>query len=212
MNENTYKCQLMAFSEDSHLQALRHETKKFIANRAHIQIARDQAQFLKILIQATGSKNILEIGTFCGYSALAMAQVLPDNGQIITCDINEETTDLAQRYWQKAKITDKIKLMLGPAIDSMQQLKQQSRQFDIVFIDANEEQYVDYFNLALQLVHSGGIIIVDNVLALNGLLHTETDDKRAKIMLAFNQYIAKHSAVDVSIIPVGGGMALCYVR
>lgn len=212
LTPESYQCIINMFFENDILRELRESTQKNFPSRAHIQISQDQAQFMQIMVRSLKVKSILEIGTFTGYSALAMALALPEEGRLLACDVSKDYTDLAKSFWQKAGVGDKVKLVLAPAMDTLSQLAKEEQHFDLVFIDANEDQYVDYFNSVLKLTYPGSIIIVDNVLALNGSLHTDAKDERAKAMLAFNQYIANQSKVDCSIIPVGGGMAICYVK
>lgn len=202
-----------SFPENGILKALNDETMQLFPERAHIRISADQAQFMKLLVKMVNAKNILEIGCFTGYSALAMAEELPEEGRLITCDVSETYTNLAKKYWEKANVLCKIDLRLAPAYLTLQTLIQNKEQFDIIFIDANEDQYIDYFNSALALSHVGSIILVDNVLALNGLLHTEVqNDPRAETMLKFNQTVRECEQVDSVILPVGGGMLLSRKR
>lgn len=133
--------------------------------RADMQIAPEQAQFLRFLVQLIGARRTLEVGVFTGYSALSVAEVLPPNGEIVACDISEEYTDVARRYWAEAGVNEKIDLHLAPAEDTLSELieNDQAGSFDFAFIDADKETYDTYYEQALQLLRPGGVIALDNV-------------------------------------------------
>lgn len=211
LHDASYQCILNVFQEHKVLAELRIATKTNFPERAHIQISVDQGQFLQQLIALSKAQDILEIGTFTGYSALAMALALPEHGRLIACEINKDYIEFAKHYWQLSGVIDKINPIISPADVTLESLVLKKETFDVIFIDANENQYVDYMSHALKLSTSGTVIIVDNVLALNGDVHTDVDSIRAKTMLKFNDHIASLDSVSVSILPVGGGMALCYV-
>ena len=129
-----------------------------------MQISISQAYFFQLFIKTNNIKNILEIGTFTGYSALSMGLVIPKDGKITCLDINKETSELAKNFFKKAKLDKKIKIILGPAINSLRKFKDDKNIFDMIFIDADKENYQNYYNLSIEFVKSNGFIIIDNVL------------------------------------------------
>lgn len=145
------------------LSALRNETAKMPLGM--MQVAPEQAQFMQFLIRLLRAKNILELGTFTGYSALAMALALPDDGHLITCDINPEWTNIAQPYWREARQDKKIELRLAPALSTLDELLNSKfeRSFDFIFIDADKTNYLDYYERALRLITLNGLIVIDNI-------------------------------------------------
>lgn len=156
--------QTVSVREPAILKELRQETAK--RPMSIMQIAPEQGQFMALLVQLMGAKKTLDIGVFTGYSALAIALVLPLDGQIIACDIDEETTNIARHFWQKAGVSHKIDLRLAPALETLDKLiaAGESNTFDFAFIDADKSNYENYYERALWLVKSGGLIAIDNVL------------------------------------------------
>jgi len=145
------------------LEALRHHTATH--QLANMQIPPEQAQFMQMLLRLNNAKRVLELGTFTGYSALAMALALPDDGELITCDINSEWTKNARLFWQQAHQEQKIQLRLAPALDTLNQLLRdgESQSFDFIFIDADKTNYLKYYELALELIQPKGLIAIDNI-------------------------------------------------
>src|SRR3989338_892274 len=152
--------QNMSLRETPILQQLRAETAKL--EMARMQISPEQGQFMALLLKLMNAKRILELGTFTGYSTLVMAEALPTDGKVVTCDVNAEWTQLAQSFWQKAGVAPKIELRLAPALETLQQLLAKKELFDFIFIDADKENHLLYYDTCLQLVRGGGLIAIDN--------------------------------------------------
>jgi O-methyltransferase len=194
------------------LAQLRAATAK-MAN-AGMQIALEQGHFLAFLARLIGARNTLEVGTFTGYSALAVALALPKDGRVIACDINAEWTGLGRKYWEKAGVADQIELRLAPGVDTLKALAKEGRkgQFDMAFIDAWKPDYDAYFELALPLVRGGGLIVFDNMLWGGKVADPSVRDEDTRAVRALNQKIAGDSRVDAVLLPVGDGMTLARVR
>jgi predicted O-methyltransferase YrrM len=190
------------------LQELRQETVTHPMGR--MQIAPEQGQFMTLLLQLIGAKKVLEIGVFTGYSSLAMALVLPPDGKLIACDVSEEYTKIARKYWEKAGVSHKIELLLGPALESLDNLLNQgeSDSFDFIFIDADKSNYDLYYEKSLQLVRPGGLITIDNVLWHGRVADPEIKDNRTKIIRALNEKIHQDQRVELSLVPIGDGLTL----
>ncbi len=162
-----------------------------------------EGAFLQFLVRASRAKRILEIGTFTGYSALAMAEALPAKGEIITCDINAGTTLIAKKYWKQSSHGKKIKLKLGPALKTIRGLK---GLFDLVFIDADKENYLHYWNACLPKIRKGGILAADNVLWSGRVLKPESPTDHA--IVRFNSFVAKDRRVDAVTLTVRDGVTV----
>ena len=190
------------------LQKLREETAKHPA--AIMQIAPEQGQFMALLVQLLGAKKTLDIGVFTGYSSLVVALALPAEGKIIACDIDEESTAIARRYWQQAGVIDKIDLHLAPAIETLNKLidEGQTNTFDFAFIDADKRNYDNYYEQALKLIRPGGLIAIDNVLWSGRVADPLDDDKRTVAIRAFNQKLALDERVKISLVPIADGLTL----
>jgi len=177
---------------------------------AMMQISPEQGQLMAWLIQLMGAKKVLEIGTFTGYSALVMALALPETGKIITCDINETDTAIAQRYWQKAGVNHKIDLRLAPALDTLEQLLQTeaANHFDFVFIDADKLNYDAYYENALQLLRVGGVIAIDNTLWGGQVANPEVQDESTVAIRTLNEKLHQDSRIALSLVPIADGLTL----
>ena len=165
MNKRLYDYMLsVSLKESEPLRRLREETAR--DPMSILQITPDQGQLLAWLVKVLGAKRILEIGTYTGYSAMCMAEAMPEDGRLVCCDISVEWTDVAQRHWQEAGLSNKIELRIGPAVDTLEALLAggQDASFDVIFIDADKGNYCNYYKLGLRLVRSGGLILVDNTL------------------------------------------------
>ena len=202
----------ISLREDPILKALRDETAKMAL--ANMQTSPDQAQFMQFLIRVIGARKVLELGTFTGYSALAMALALPEDGQLITCDISAEWTSKAPSFWQQAKQDKKIQLRLAPALDSMNNLLKEGHQhsFDFIFIDADKTNYVNYYELALQLVSPKGIIAIDNVFWGGKVIDTEIKGGQTREIRRLNAIIKEDQRVDVSLLAIADGLFLVKPR
>lgn len=198
--------------ESPDLVQLREETASL--PMAVMQIAPEQGQFMALLIKLLGAKRAIEIGVYTGYSALAVAAALPDDGLLIACDIDAETTAIAQRYWQQAGVAEKIDLRLAPAIETLQALvdEGQADSFDFAFIDADKTGYRDYYELCLALLRPGGLIVVDNVLWGGAVLDAQTDDDDTQAIRRFNAQLRDDQRVELSLLPVADGVSLIRKR
>ena len=172
-----------------------------------MQIAISQCQFLHLIIKISNIKNILEIGTFTGLSTLSMALALNENGKITSLDKNEKTNKIAINFFKKAKQDHKIKTIIKPAIESLNEIKDQT--FDLIFIDADKMNYKKYYESSLNLLNQGGLIIIDNVLWYGEVVNKNNDDKFTLNIKDFNNYIAKDKRVEKLIVPLGDGMTIC---
>ena len=166
-----------------------------------------EGALLRLLVRLTAAKRVLEIGMFTGYSALAMAEALPEDGQLITCDVNPETTAIAKRYFASSPHAHKIEIKLGPAKETLKALK---GPFDLCFIDADKESYGDYYNRAVDLVRQGGLIVLDNMLRGGRVLSPR--DQGSRTVAALNDRIQKDQRVENVLLPVRDGVMLAYRR
>ncbi|MEA5504082.1 class I SAM-dependent methyltransferase [Halotia wernerae UHCC 0503] len=194
------------------LQELRQETASHPG--AIMQISPEQGQFMRLLVQLMGAKRTLEVGVFTGYSSLSVALVLPTDGQIIACDVSEEFTAIARRYWQQAGVVDKIDLRLAPALETLDALLAagQAGTFDFAFIDADKENYDGYYERSLQLVRPGGLIAIDNVLWSGQVADPQFQDKSTQAIRALNKKLHDDQRVTLSLVPIGDGLTLALKR
>jgi len=208
VDESLYRYILSNSQPESDIFAqLREETAQM--PQARMQISPDQGQFMAMLIRLMQAKKALEVGVFTGYSSLSVAVALPPDGKLIACDVSEEYTAIARRYWAMAGVADKIDLRIAPAIDTLDDLlKDQAGTFDFAFIDADKGNYANYYDRAIQLVRSGGLIVIDNVL-WGGRVADETDqDKITNTIRAFNTKVAQDDRVIVNLLPIADGLTL----
>lgn len=191
---------------------LREETSKL--PDAVMQIAPDQAMFLSLLVAAIGAKNAIEIGTFTGYSALAIARALPKDGKLICCDISKEWTTIGQRYWKEAELDKKIDLRIAPALDTLEMLlnKGGKETFDFAFIDADKTGYDAYYEACLKLLRSNGIIAIDNVLWSGAVVDPAIHDANTVALRALNLKVSSDARVEASLLTVGDGVMLVRKR
>ncbi|TVR14359.1 MAG: SAM-dependent methyltransferase [Phormidium sp. GEM2.Bin31] len=194
------------------LQQLRQETAQLPG--ARMQIAPEQGQFMALLVQLLGARKTLEIGTFTGYSALVVALALPPEGRLVTCDSDETTTAIARRYWQQAGVSQKIELKLGPALETLEALISQGEagSFDFAFIDADKRNYGNYYERCLQLVRSGGLIAIDNVLWSGRVADETVSDKRTEAIREFNLALHQDDRISLSLVPISDGLTLALKR
>lgn len=182
--------------------------------QAGMQIAPEQGQFMALLVQLLGARRCLEIGVFTGYSSLVTALALPDDGRIVACDVSEEWTAIARRYWQAAGVEHKVDLRLAPALTTLDALiaDGQSGRYDMAFIDADKENYVAYYERALALLRPGGLIIVDNTLWSGRVADPEDAEPDTVALRHFNEHLHRDARVDLSMVPVGDGLTLACKR
>jgi caffeoyl-CoA O-methyltransferase len=175
-----------------------------------MQIAPEQGQFMALLVQLIGAKKALELGVFTGYSTLAIALALPPDGKIIACDINQKDTAIAHHYWERAGVSHKIEFHLASALETLNWLIEtgQSGTFDFVFIDADKSNYDAYYERALQLVRTGGLIAIDNVLWSGRVADLDIQDNRTNKIRAFNQKLHQDSRINLSLLSIGDGLTL----
>jgi predicted O-methyltransferase YrrM len=175
---------------------------------AMMQVAPEQGAFLAFLVRLIGAKDTLEVGTFTGYSALAVALALPPDGRVVACDVNEEWTSLGRKHWEKAGVADKIDLRLGPAIETLKGLTREglTGHFDFVFVDALKTEYDDYYELALPLLRKNGLIAFDNMLWSGKVADPKVTDADTNLLRALNAKIAGDKRVDPVLLPIGDGM------
>ena len=174
-----------------------------------MQVATSQCHFLHLIIKTSNIKNVLEIGTFTGLSALSILLALPDDGKLIALDKNEETNKVALNFFKKANQDHKIETKIKPALESLNELK--NTKFDMVFIDADKMNYKEYYERSLKLVDKGGLIIIDNVLWHGEVADENNLDKYTVNIREFNAYVSKDKRVEQIIVPLGDGMTVCRV-
>lgn len=209
LTEDLYQYTLdKSLREHPVLQSLREATSTM--ELAPMQVAPEQAQFMQFLIRAIGAKNILELGTFTGYSALAMSLALPDDGSLITCDISANWTKDAQKFWEQAGQGHKIKLILGPALETLHVLLNDGfeKKFDFIFIDADKTNYLNYYELALKLISPKGIIAIDNVLWDGNVINQDDVSAQTREIRKLNDRIKQDERVTVSLLPIADGLFL----
>ena len=182
---------------------------KSLGDVKKMQISVTQAYFFQFFIKTNNIKNILEIGTFTGYSALTMGLALPKDGNIICLDINKETSEIAKNFFKKANLDKKMKIILGPAINTLKKLKDDKKMFDMIFIDGDKENYKNYYDLSLGLVKKNGFILVDNVLWHGDVADPNKNDRLTNIIREFNSFIKKDDRVEKTILPLGDGVTIC---
>jgi caffeoyl-CoA O-methyltransferase len=168
---------------------------------------------MALLVRLIGARRTLEIGTFTGYSALAVALALPPDGQVVACDVSKEWTDIGRRYWQEAGVAGKIDLRLAPAVETLDRLiRERAAPFDFAFIDADKENYDNYYERALKLVRPGGIIAIDNVLWNGAVADPKRTDPETRAIDALNRKVHNDTRVDFSLLPIGDGLTVAVRR
>ena len=189
------------------------ELRKFsfieLGDVANMQVSPEQASFLHMLIKIGNYSQVLEVGTFMGYSALAMALALNDNGKIITVDSDIKTTKHAAKFWKQANVLDKITLINEDGLKSLQKFKEEKFIFDFIFIDADKSRYRNYLELSLNLISDNGLIVFDNVLWKGKVVDPSINDKKTNDIREFNDFIKNDKRVDTTMISIGDGMTLC---
>lgn len=176
-----------------------------------MQIAPEQGAFMTLLAQLMGAKRAIEVGTFTGYSALAIARGLPADGQLICCDVSEEWTRVGVPFWEKAGVRDRIDLRIGPATETLAAIDEADA-FDLAFIDADKPNYTNYVEELARLVRPGGLILVDNVLWSGNVIDPEASDENTLAIRAFNEKVAADDRFDCVMLAISDGLTLLRVR
>jgi predicted O-methyltransferase YrrM len=194
------------------LKELREETAKLPL--AQMQIAPEQGQFMALLVKLMSARRCLEVGVFTGYSSLCIALALPPEGCLIACDVSEEWTRVARRYWERAQAADRIELKLAPAMQTLDELLKagEAGSFDFTFIDADKENYGAYYERALELTRVNGLIAIDNTLWSGKVSERSARDPDTQAIRAFNQLLSRDERVDISLLPIADGLTLARKR
>lgn len=204
----------VSLREDPVLARLREET--LAHPMANMQISPEQGQFMALLARLAGAVQCIEVGVFTGYSSLCLARALPEKGRILACDVSEEYTAVARRYWAEAGVADRIELRLAPALETLDGLlaKTGPGTFDFGFIDADKENYLGYYERLLRLIRPGGLIAVDNTLWSGRLAEPPSEDDSAdtRALRAFNAVLHEDDRIDLSLVPIGDGLTLARIR
>jgi len=202
----------VSMREPEILRRLREETGAL--EDASMQIGPEQGQFMALLVELMGARRTLEVGTFTGYSALVVALALPKDGRIVACDVSEEWTRIARRYWDEAGVSHKIDLRLGPATDTLEDLLGEGRRgdFDFAFIDADKVNYDAYYEMSLELVRPGGLIAIDNTLWSGKVVDDAVRDADTEAIRRLNVKLKSDDRVTLSMLPIGDGLTLARKR
>ena len=200
------------FRESAELARLREETSGMAS--AGMQITPGQGALMAMLVRLTGAKLCVEVGTFTGYSALAVAAALPEGGRLICCDVSEEWTDVGKRYWEEAGVAGRIDLRIAPAVETLDALAGEglTGAVDFAFVDADKANYGRYYEQLLTLLRPGGLIAVDNVLWGGSVIDPDDQSEDTKAIRALNEVIARDERVDHVMLPVGDGLTLARKR
>ncbi|NWF38911.1 methyltransferase [Mariprofundus sp. NF] len=209
MDEKLYSYLLdMGLREPEVLARLREATEA--EELSVMRSAPEQGQFMAMLIRLTGARRVIEVGTYTGYATLWMALALPEDGQIITCDISERWSFVARRFWEQAGVQDKVSLYLRPALQTLDELLEfdEAASFDFAFIDADKENYELYYERCLQLIRAGGVIVIDNVLWGGSVIDDAKHDSATEAIRAFNRKLKEDQRIELVMLPVADGMTL----
>ena len=193
------------------LEELREETAQL--PESVMQICPEQGALMANLVRLMSAKRTIEIGTFTGYSALAVALALPEDGKIVACDISEEWTSIGRKKWEQAGVADKIDLRIGPALGTLEELVDDGQEgsFDFAFIDADKANYLDYYKLCLKLVRKGGVVAIDNVLWSGSVINPDINDVDTVAIRELNEFLAQDERVSLSMVPIGDGLTLAFI-
>ena len=202
----------MSLRETVLLNRLREETAKL--PRGTMQISPEQGQLMSLLVKLMGARRCIEVGVFTGYSSLSVALALPPDGRLLACDVSEEFTSVARRYWDEAGVTGKIELVLAQALDTLDaRLKAgEAGQYDFAFIDADKANYGGYYERILKLLRPGGLVLVDNVLWSAAVIDVKDQSEDTRAIRDFNEKLHTDERVDLSMLPVGDGLTLARKR
>jgi len=177
---------------------------------AGMQISAEQGQFMQLLARTVNARKAIEVGVFTGYSSLAVALALPEDGRLVACDVSEEWTALARKFWEKAGVARRIELRLQPAQRTLDELiaAGEAASYDFAFIDADKSRYMAYYERCLTLLRKGGLIVVDNTLWSGAVADASKDDEDTRAIRAFNDAVHRDTRVAVSMLPIGDGVTL----
>ncbi len=187
------------------------ETQRLLPDWADMQISPEQAAFTRLLTKALGTRFAVEVGTFTGFSALAIARGLAEGGRLLCLDVSEEYTSVARRYWERAGVADRVELRLGPALESLRALPAEPA-IDLVFIDADKTEYVDYWEELVPRMRPGGILLVDNVFQDGRVLDTSDDSPGVMAIRRFNEHVAHDNRVEAVVLPISDGLTFARRR
>ncbi len=202
-----YLCDV-SVKEPALLRQLREETAQL--EYSVMQISPEQGQFMSLLVKLMGAQRALEIGTFTGYSSICVASAMPDNGKLICCDISPQWTEMAERYWAMAGLENKIDLYSQPAEQTLQMLLDDGAEktFDFIFIDADKQNYIKYYEMSLRLLRKGGIIAIDNTLWSGAVADPENTEPGTRAIRRFNDMLKQDDRVSQSLLTIGDGLTL----
>ena len=209
MTDKLYEYLLqVSLREPPILKRLREETAKH--PKHNMQISPEQGQFMRLLVRLMGASRCLEIGVFTGYSSLSVALALPDEGRILACDVSEEYTAIAQRYWREAGVDKKIDLHLAPALETLDTLLKRGEQgrYDFAFIDADKGNYLNYYERVIRLLRPGGVVAVDNVLWGGSVIDKKDKSEDTMAIRQFNDALHADRRIELSMLPIGDGLTL----
>jgi caffeoyl-CoA O-methyltransferase len=195
-------------NRDPLLAELAEETARELGSVAGMQIAPEQGTFMTILANAIGARSAVEVGTFTGYSALCVARALPPDGRLLCCDVNQQWTRIAQRYWQRAGVAARITLKLAPALDTLRELPANTT-FDFAFIDADKSNYRNYYEEILKRTRAGGLILIDNVLWNGAVLNPSNQSEDTRAIRDLNDFLAHDARVEVVMLAISDGLTIC---
>ena len=209
INEELVKyLQSVGYREDKIITELENETLK-LGSVSQMQIAKEQGQFLEIIAKISKANKCLEIGRFTGMSTLFLARGLSESGKVVTIDNSDEFLSLAKKYWELDNMTSKIESIIGDGVEVMQSMIDRQHTFDLIFIDADKENYLKYYEASMDLINKNGLIVIDNVLWHGEVIDDTKNDKFTNIIREFNTHIKKDSRVAKNIIPIGDGLTIC---
>jgi predicted O-methyltransferase YrrM len=213
LDERLYEYFLsVALRETAIMAELREETSRHPL--AEMQIAPETAPFIQMLLRLMGARRTIELGVYTGYSALATALALPDDGYILACDVNAEFCAMGQRYWKRAGVERKIDLVIAPALQTLDArlAAGEAGSYDFAFVDADKPAYAAYFERLLKLLRPGGLIAFDNTLGTSGIPFTQQDTPNAKAIFALNEQLRDDARIDLSMLTLGEGLTLARKR
>ena len=213
LNEKVYDYLLgHSLRESAACQQLREETKPMKMGMR--QVSPEQGQFMSLLVELIGARKAVEVGTFTGYSALRVAQALPEDGTLVCCDVSEEWTAVGKKYWEQAGVSDRINLKIGPAVDTLQAMRDAGEEntFDFGFIDADKLNYQSYYEHVLALLRTGGLLLIDNVLWGGSVANPDKTDEDTEAIRNLNTFLHADDRVSLSMLPVGDGLTLALKR